>query len=412
MKRCSNRSSFLLCLLAVTIAGCTDDLAGLDSARPSAEAIPKVEAVQKVIDEVLMPAGLGASDVVVYGPVEPLQAGERVLPVLEADGAHAEVFVIEHPTWFFWIDLMPFARFAHPTQFVYVDASTGEVRVQDQMWYAVLNAEEFLPIEDKNDPRRVFGDPVHPESLEPGAVGKVTTLEAGKSRFGIDSGLRQQGQEDELKSAAIVANGWPGSTDTKQDFDNMVKALGDRRYTVKPVPPNPAGKQATKDSILAALDALAGSAEPLRQVVFYYTGHGTSGNLNMGSEKETDITIGPVEIARKIAAIDALETVIILDACETGAFVLLFGTVLAGGELNVTDKTVAVYSASDASQLSWTDYDGGGSFTNLLLKKINELPLGEPLPFVTHGSHFQIEPFGWRRIIPALGPFEGGNDTR
>ena len=93
-------------LVALPVAGCSDDGPGVG--------LQREQAVQTVVNEVLIPAGLGASDVVVYAPVEPLQAGDRVLPVLEADGSQAAPFVIGHATWFFWIDLVPFARFAHP----------------------------------------------------------------------------------------------------------------------------------------------------------------------------------------------------------------------------------------------------------------------------------------------------------
>ena len=55
-----------------------------------------------------------------------------------------------------------------------------------------------------------------------------------------------------------------------------------------------------------------------------------------------------------------------------------------------------MYSAADPFQLSWTDFSGGGSFTNRLLPEISKFPLGEPIPFVTEGNRFQIDPFGTR----------------
>lgn len=393
--------------LLLLITGCGGEQAAspLDD---TGVALPREQAVQTVINEVLIPAGLGASDVVVYAPVEPLQAGDRVLPVLAVDGSQAVPFVIEQATWFFWIDLVPFAGFAHATQFVHVDASTGEVRVENQLWYAVINEEEFLPVEDENDPRRVFGDPVYPETVATAPVAKKSTVEDRNFPFGIDRGAEQP---NALANVAIVVNPWPSSTNTKKDFDNMVKVFTDHGYSVVTVSPSPAGADATRDSILAALDNLAGDrAEPLGQVVFYYTGHGTPGALVMGNEMNSDIVISGLDLAKKIQPIDALEFVIILDACYTGSFVSEVGNALRGlltDNLKVTDRTVAVYSAADPNQLSWTDFSGGGAYTNSLLPKISMIPLGEPIPFVTEGNLFQVDPFGIRQIVPFI-----GNDTR
>jgi hypothetical protein len=349
-------------------------------------------AADRVIAEVLEPAGLGESDVVIYGPVEKLEPGDTVMPVLDLDGHPIDPFVVETDTWFFWIDRDPFARFAHPTQFVFVEGDT--IRVEDQQWYAVVKGEELLvPDIAVDDPRRVYGNPIPPS---PTSAVRSSPRQTAQRQSPPDLYLNTA----ELDQVAIVVNGWPGSRNTLRDFQNMSNILRLRGYNVievEPSEPGVAGSDMTRTRILEAFAAIAGEREePYSQFVFYYAGHGSEGSLVMGADKNSPILLAPREIAEAMQPIDALETVLITDACYTGALITQFQSIWKE-LLKETNRTIAFYSAATATQPSYSDfpYGIGGAFTNALVERITgRYGPGEFIPFATHGYNFQIGTIG------------------
>ncbi|HVS04477.1 MAG TPA: hypothetical protein VMT16_17070 [Thermoanaerobaculia bacterium] len=68
-----------------------------------------------------------------------LQPGQAVEP-FEQPEARREVGA---PTWFGWIDDDPYAFFAHPGRFVFVDAASGEVEVVPVSWWPLLDGESL-----------------------------------------------------------------------------------------------------------------------------------------------------------------------------------------------------------------------------------------------------------------------------
>lgn len=71
------------------------------------------------------PTVLGPSDELSPYAPDPIPADVMNLP-------HLVPYTIEGPAWFFWIDLEPYARYSHPTSFVFVDASDGSYVVHDE----------------------------------------------------------------------------------------------------------------------------------------------------------------------------------------------------------------------------------------------------------------------------------------
>ena len=53
------------------------------------------------------------------------------------DGPQGVPFNIRENTFFIWVDLMPLADFAHPTQYILI--SPDGVRLEDGMWFPFLN---------------------------------------------------------------------------------------------------------------------------------------------------------------------------------------------------------------------------------------------------------------------------------
>jgi len=78
------------------------------------------------------PLLLGSDDELAPYAPHPMPPGVTSLP-------HLIPYSLDRDTWFFWIDVEPFARYSHPTRFVRVDASTGAVVVREEGWWPVLN---------------------------------------------------------------------------------------------------------------------------------------------------------------------------------------------------------------------------------------------------------------------------------
>ncbi len=72
----------------------------------------------------------GARPFAVFLSADPLPSGTVVAPFV---GDHEETLM--SGTWFGWIDDHPFAFFAHPTRFVYIDAANGTTRVVAHEWW-------------------------------------------------------------------------------------------------------------------------------------------------------------------------------------------------------------------------------------------------------------------------------------
>ncbi len=76
--------------------------------------------------------------------LQPLPAGTLVYPAQgklgKATVTTSDAHEVASDSWFFFVDLHPHAGFAHPVQYVLVDAATGSVTVEDGLhWPPVLN---------------------------------------------------------------------------------------------------------------------------------------------------------------------------------------------------------------------------------------------------------------------------------
>ncbi len=125
--------------------------------------ISKEEAVTKVIDQVVQPSSNRDILRAHFWP-KFLHPGD-VVSVFRPDGQR---WTIERPTWLFWIDDLPTARFGHPTRFVFVDVTTGSITVHRADSWPAINGETLWGfVEEREDPRFI----VYPLK-RPGGPGK------------------------------------------------------------------------------------------------------------------------------------------------------------------------------------------------------------------------------------------------
>ena len=95
------------------------------------------------------------------------------------------VWTTDNPVWFFWIDDLPPAMFAHPARFVFVEKNTGEYIVFEEEWWPVIDGQSWWSSEivEYDDSDLVYGDPGLLELGEAGSEAdhvplKVISLQA------------------------------------------------------------------------------------------------------------------------------------------------------------------------------------------------------------------------------------------
>ena len=109
-------------------------IAGCSSSEGNSSQISRDEAIQIVLDEII-----GSADnqsIVARMWNEPLSAGAVISNEFAGDG---EGRVSNGSEWFFWIDDEPFAFYSHDVRYVYVNATTGAVEVEEADEAPTLN---------------------------------------------------------------------------------------------------------------------------------------------------------------------------------------------------------------------------------------------------------------------------------
>jgi hypothetical protein len=110
--------------------------------------------------------------------------------------------------------------------------------------------------------------------------------------------------------------------------------------------------------VMAAIDALADKVragaergEP-SQVVFYYSGHARANAINLGDEE-----LSLIDLRARLRALPAALTIVVLDACQSGAFTRSKGAERAAdfsynSVSKLTQKGLAVMASSTSQELS------------------------------------------------------------
>jgi len=105
--------------------------------------------------ELILPElGIDSEFVAFLHPV-PIAAGDELAPYAPTPIPdevnrlpHLIPYDLDGPEWFVWIDLDPYARYAHDTLFVLIDASDGTYVVHRESWWPVLNGTSLWVDED------------------------------------------------------------------------------------------------------------------------------------------------------------------------------------------------------------------------------------------------------------------------
>lgn len=97
--------------------------------------ITREQAIE-IVNGVVSPATLD-HEARAFLTLTPLNIGDRIEPFDEADRGTT----LTAATWFAWIDDDPEAFFAHKVRFVFIDAVTGDTKVEVHEWWPEVNGE-------------------------------------------------------------------------------------------------------------------------------------------------------------------------------------------------------------------------------------------------------------------------------
>jgi hypothetical protein len=309
---------------------------------------PFEAAKQRVLTEVVAVEGR-TDPVLVFALPEPLQPGD-VIGAYQKAGyePQPQSLTIEVPTWFFWIDDAPGAEFVHRNRFVFVEVESGEVTVNVEAWWPVLNGKGLWVTEAEywNEENWIYPESPPAAALPASAGLKVLLRERAVKPFQTDS-----------SGMAIVINGWEPGENGEQNFSADVELMADilngdgfQTTYFGPENANMPGDVRTRSLNLDAVGEwfrTAGSQLSSGETLFVYiASHGWATEEGEGflagiSERLLKVYLDNID--------QGVNIVIMLQGCKSGAFI--------DGLMDVSDLTLTATNGTDPS---YGDLDPGG----------------------------------------------------
>ena len=254
------------------------------------------EAIQLFRDYVV-PTIPDSSFVIAYCPQTMLNSGDIVV-----DGVTGTpLFTANVPTWLFYVDGSPLARFYHPTSLYFLEpAICTLVGPIDAEGWPRINGTSYYSGDDRYDLtdtawvghtyRTFFGDPVGSPmpSRETGIVPGATSVEDGCACMLIVDGMN--------------------TTESHHDVAGAQGAIDACHETVLTEP--------TAEQVCDALAAFAAADPPCDRLYFYFTGHGYSNSLIVNESDWSEIT--HERLAECLGATGIRPIATIIDACGQG----------------------------------------------------------------------------------------------
>lgn len=99
--------------------------------------LTREQVIAIILAQVIKPDSL-TEDLLAFLGREPLEPGDRVREAFDSTET-----TIRQPTWFAWLNDDPTAEFGHPMRYVFVDAFSGDVTVQQHEFWPVVNDEHI-----------------------------------------------------------------------------------------------------------------------------------------------------------------------------------------------------------------------------------------------------------------------------
>lgn len=273
---------------------------------------------------------------------------------------------LDAPTWFVWIDLQPYARYAHDTLFVLIDATDGSYVVQAEMWWPVLNGESLWVEQDDywNEENWI-------------ACSLSASMPSGTSTAICEPDLPGSDYYD----WALVINGWsagePGKEGFSADTRGMCQALNGLGMRVSVLESGEASPEALEAHVIRLFTEI-----PLYRccdrLYFYIACHSSPGALWIGGRR-----LSSMELARMLTlpgdTYVPSRVYVMLEAGYGGSFI---------PALSPHSNINRVWTASAANEPAIADLDpqidpnpedSGGEWTSSFLAAMARLLQDNPL---------------------------------
>jgi hypothetical protein len=225
---------------------------------------------------------------------------------------------ISEPTWFFWADWRPYARFAHPGHFIFLGVESGTVRAYSAAGWPVINGEVLWRSDaDRFDgPDRIFAEGLLASGRRPAGHAAPLLPPVLEPATGAPPAPAKTG-----KGYAIVVGG-ADDTGAHNDADAMERTLAGLGFSVNKLKFSK-GASAPWRTLETAIKSVGAKVKRDDVVVFYFSGHGgeKAGNnkIELGGNTGafSEFLIPLAAIAKQA---DAPQTIyIMLDSCFVGA---------------------------------------------------------------------------------------------
>lgn len=326
--------------------------------------LSREQAIKILLNQVIKPDQV-TSKIIAFIYPQPLKPGDTVAPAYTPDKAHRAAA----EEWFFWIDDTPYARFAHPTRFAFVNRTTSEVTTTKERWWPVINGVNRFTDDAEywNTENWAFSN-VTPEKKTASAIPpyKVPVLLAVTHN----------------PDSALVINGWhPGETDGRGDnggefnFDansmyHTLTAAGFKTSYLGPAEDKNQDRtgRANLGTIEKYLEEKAKEMVPCETLMIYITAHGNSLDWNDdGTPDDGYVCVDDETLAgwRLKGWLEKFKRCVhihvIIDACYSGAMIPeLMG--VTEQVLTAADDKSPAYFDLDANDVDPSDQ--GGEFTS------------------------------------------------
>lgn len=244
-----------------------------------------------------------------------LESGEVVSPFFpdKINETPAKTTIL-NPTWLFFLDTVPNALFSHPTEFVYVDATTGTITVEKQKWWPAVDGKTFIN-PNYADKKALSNNPpfAGPKSIQfPKETHQGSEYHSECGCVGR-RGVVIQGGEDTYM---------PGSALKVRDHLGNPKGYtaAERRYFANPTTTD-------LDAYFKSLKKLS-EEDPFCELFVYIIAHGSdSGGLALGGADANQGFVGLYanqyaleSLPRWVADIRAKRTKVVIESCYSGLF--------------------------------------------------------------------------------------------
>jgi hypothetical protein len=308
--------------------------------------LSKEEAINVLLNAVIKPDTIDHI-VSAFSLDEPLKVGDKTsawlpepVPIFVEKAPYPEYRTTTEYEWFFYIDDLPIAYFCHPVRYVFINANTAEVEVNQHYWWPILNDKAiFYSDEDYLNPDKVVYKNYNNTTPELDLTDDDVTL--NKVESSIFSYNSFGGEE-----TAIIINGNNGTQNGAGSMNTDAKRMaGFFLQLVDPVQQlNPESNNNSQNDIKKAFNNTNG----YKDCVVYITGHG--GHLPDGHPyiQCGDDLVCEYELCDMQAKNPDTEYKYVIDACKSGDFI---------ESLKNESNTRKVITASGKNESSYGDFD-------------------------------------------------------